>query len=81
MYIQQRTATVFPLSFWFQPFLAILARFVTSIRADVAAPHNAELAPHFRYDVGEIDYDPDRIRSLDKPNSYESQLWLHHYPR
>ena len=81
MYIQQRTPAVFPLFFRLQPVLAKLARIVKFIRADVADRRNTELALHLQYDVGEIDYDPDRIRSSDKPNSYESQFWLHHYTR
>ena len=80
MYIQ-RTPAVFPLSFRLPPLLVMLARIVTFIRPDVSDRRQTELAPHLRYDVGEIDYDPDRISSLDKPNSYESQFWLHHDPR
>ena len=81
MYMQQRTTTVLPLSIRLQPLLAVLARIVAVARTDIADRRNAKLAPHFRYDVGEIDYDPDRVRSLDNPSSYESQLYLHHYPR
>jgi hypothetical protein len=81
MYVQQPAPAAFPLSFRLQMVRAALAQIAKFIRAELADRHNAELAPHFQYDVGEIDYDPDRIRSLDNRNSYKSQLWLHHYPR
>ena len=81
MYTQQPAPAAFSLSFRLQVVCAALAQIAKFIRSDLPDRRSAELAPHFQYDVGEIDYDPYRIRSLDNRNSFESQVWLHQYPR
>lgn len=85
MYIQQGASAGFPLSSRAQAIFAILAHAVKAIRTDnTAAQSNASgsrVERHLRYDVGEIDYDPRRTRSLDNPRSHELQPLLHQYPR
>ena len=85
MYIQQGASAAFPLSSRVQAIFATLAQALKIIRADNNAAQSdspgSTLERHLRYDIGEIDYDPRRTRSLDNPGSHELQLWVHHYPR
>jgi hypothetical protein len=85
MYIQQGASAGFPLSSRVQALFATLAHAVKIIRPDNNAAQSdasgSRLERHLRYDIGELDYDPRRTRSLDNPSSHEFQLWLHHYPR
>jgi hypothetical protein len=85
MYIQQGASAGFPLSSRVQALFATLAHAVKIIRPDNNAAQSdasgSRLERHLRYDLGELDYDPRRTRSLDNPSSHEFQLWLHHYPR
>ena len=82
MYIQQDASAAFP--FWsrVQSIFATLARAVKIIRADKNAAQSnasaARLERHLRYDIGEIDYDPRRTRSLDNPSSHALQPWSHY---
>ena len=85
MYIQQGASAGFPLSSRIQAIFALLAHAVKIIRTDNNAAQSdaagSGLERHLRYDIGEIDYDPRRTRSLDNPSSHELQIWSHHYPR
>lgn len=85
MYIQQGAPAALPLSSRIQAIFATLAHAVKIIRAYNNAaesdPPGSGLERHLRYDIGEIDYDPRRISSLDNPSSHEHRLWLHHYPQ
>ena len=85
MYIQQGASAGFPLSSRVQALFATLAHAVKVIRPDNNAAQSdasgSRFERHLRYDIGELDYDPRRTRSLDNPRSHELQLWLHHYPR
>jgi hypothetical protein len=77
-------SAAFPLPPRLQAIVAALLAPVTKfVRMDenVAGAVGSRLEPHLQYDIGELDYDPQRIRSLDAPSSYERRLWLHHYPR
>ena len=79
MYIQQGAPAAFPLSSRIQAIFATLTHVVKIIRADNNAAQSnstgSRLERHLRYDIGEIDYDPRRTRSLDNPGSHELQLW------
>jgi hypothetical protein len=85
MYIQQGAPAAIPLSLRLQVIFAALAHAVKIIGMDNSAARTdaigSRLEPHLQYDIGEIDYDRRRTRSLGNPSSYESRLWLHHYPR
>ena len=85
MYIQQGASAGFPLSSRVQALFATLAHAVKIIRPDnniaLSDASGSRLERHLRHDIGELDYDPRRTRSLDNPSPHELQLWLHHYPR
>jgi hypothetical protein len=84
MYIQQSASVGFPLSLRVRAILTTLAHAVKFIRSDNNVVQSyatgSKLERHLRYDIGEIDYDPQRSRSLDKASSDRFRLWLH-YPR
>ena len=85
MYIQQSASAGFPLSSRVHAIFATLAHAVKGIRADNNAAQSdtsgSGLERHLRYDIGEIDCDPQRTKSLDNPSSDEHRLWLHDCPR
>jgi hypothetical protein len=83
MYIQQGAPATFPPSSRVQAIFATLAQVMKIFRAENIAAQSpgSRLERHIRYDIGEIDYDPRRTRSLDNPSSRELQLWVHKYPR
>lgn len=80
MYIQQGASAGFPLSSRVQALFATLVHAVKIIRPDNNAAQSdasgSKLERHLRYDIGELDYDPRRTRSLDNPRWHEFQLWL-----
>ena len=85
MYIQQDASAAFPFLSRVQAIFATLVHAVKIIRTgDNAAQSNASarrLERQLRYDIGEIDYDPRRTKSLDNPSSHELQPWSHYYLR
>ena len=83
MYIQQSAPATFRLSFRLQTIFATLAHAVKMIVTDniPAQPDGlgSGLQAHLQYDVGEIDYDPRRLRSRENPSPCDPQLCLYHH--
>ena len=79
MFIEQSAPAAFPLSSRIQAILATVAQAVKIVRADNNAAQSdspdSGLERNLRYDIGEIDCDPRRTRSLDGTGSHEPDLW------
>ena len=79
MYVPHDAPAAFPLSSRIQALFATLAHAVKIMWADDNAAQSdapdSGLERHLRYDIGEIDGDPRRTRSLDNPGSHEPDIW------
>jgi hypothetical protein len=85
MYTQQSTTATFPFAFRLNAMFTALRNGAKLIgrdsNPDRSDAGSSRLERHLQYDIGEIDYDPNLIKSFDDQGSYELRLLLHHYPR